>query len=98
MRKNQRWSRLVLLALVVIIALAMGWYGLGSALWCGLFPFGPLLYPVFILAIAALYLWALVSILTNRKLDGGSKLAWILVLLVLPVAGLLIWALFGPRK
>jgi hypothetical protein len=44
-----------------------------------------------------LYVWALFSIIFGR-IDLGSKIVWILVLLILPGLGLLIWFLFGPRR
>jgi len=52
---------------------------------------GSLIYAVLILA-------ALVSILTNEKIDGGTRVAWILVTLALPLFGAIAWFLFGRKK
>ena len=40
--------------------------------------------------------WAILNILGSSASLGG-KLIWILVILVLPVLGLIIWLLAGPR-
>lgn len=44
----------------------------------------------------ALVIWAAVSILGSRA-STGRKVLWILLVLVFPVVGLIIWILFGPR-
>nr|WP_314481131.1 PLDc N-terminal domain-containing protein [uncultured Pseudomonas sp.] len=41
-------------------------------------------------------LWAIVSVFRSDKADA-TKAAWALVLLALPVAGLAIWGIWGPR-
>ncbi|MFT6624398.1 MAG: hypothetical protein ACJAZI_000460 [Cycloclasticus sp.] len=42
-------------------------------------------------------IWAIV-----KTIDGGgtteSKVLWILLILLLPVLGLILWLLFGPKR
>ncbi len=42
-------------------------------------------------------IWAILNIVQSRN-SSGSKLVWILLILLLPVVGLIIWWLFGPRE
>ena len=44
----------------------------------------------------ALVIWAAVSIL-GARVSTGRKVLWILLVLIFPVVGLIIWILFGPR-
>lgn len=46
--------------------------------------------------ILALDLWALISIF-NSGATTGKKILWSLLVILLPVAGFLVWLLFGPR-
>jgi hypothetical protein len=48
------------------------------------------------LIILALDIWAIVNIVQSR-VDTGKKVLWVLLILFLPVIGLIIWALLGPR-
>ncbi len=48
------------------------------------------------LIILALDIWAIIQILQSGK-TTGSKLFWILLILLLPVVGLLIWYFAGRR-
>lgn len=41
-------------------------------------------------------IWAIVNIIQSGTSTGG-KVAWILAILILPVLGLLIWLVAGPR-
>ncbi|MCO7564047.1 PLD nuclease N-terminal domain-containing protein [Pseudomonas sp. S 311-6] len=41
-------------------------------------------------------LWAIVSVFRSEKSDA-TKILWALVLVALPVLGLIIWGIFGPR-
>lgn len=41
-------------------------------------------------------LWAIVSVLGSAT-EAGNKVVWVLVILLLPVLGLLLWLLMGPR-
>lgn len=45
----------------------------------------------------ALVIWAAVSILGSRA-SNGAKVLWILLVLVFPVVGLIIWLIAGPRS
>ncbi len=48
------------------------------------------------LIILALDIWAIINVIQS---DGstGSKILWVLLILVLPVVGLIIWFFAGPR-
>ena len=48
------------------------------------------------LIILALDIWAIVSVVGSGA-STGSKVVWILLILILPILGLLIWLLAGPR-
>jgi hypothetical protein len=41
-------------------------------------------------------IWAIINILQSSA-DNAKKLIWILVVLLLPVLGLLLWFFIGPR-
>lgn len=45
----------------------------------------------------ALVIWAAVSILGSRA-STGVKVMWILLVLLFPVVGLIIWIIAGPRS
>lgn len=49
------------------------------------------------LIILALDIWAIVSVVGSSA-STGSKVVWILLILILPILGLLIWLLAGPRS
>lgn len=40
--------------------------------------------------------WAIVSIFGSRA-SAGRKVLWIVVVILLPVVGFILWLLFGPR-
>ena len=48
------------------------------------------------LLILAADIWAIVNVVQSRA-GNGAKVLWILAILVLPVIGLLVWLLVGPR-
>lgn len=48
------------------------------------------------LILLALDLWAIVSILGSAAGTGG-KVLWVLLVLLLPLLGFIIWLLFGPK-
>ncbi|MEQ9607939.1 MAG: PLDc N-terminal domain-containing protein [Kiloniellaceae bacterium] len=48
------------------------------------------------LIILALDIWAIVNIVGSGA-STGAKVLWILLVLILPVVGLIIWLLAGPR-
>ncbi|MDX1297426.1 MAG: PLDc N-terminal domain-containing protein [Pseudomonas sp.] len=48
------------------------------------------------LVILALNIWAILSVIKSSA-ETGIKVLWILLIVLLPVLGLIIWALLGPR-
>ena len=49
------------------------------------------------LIILALDIWAILNVLKS-SLDTGMKILWVLLIALLPVLGLIIWAVAGPRS
>ncbi|HKL62668.1 MAG TPA: PLDc N-terminal domain-containing protein [Woeseiaceae bacterium] len=52
---------------------------------------------LFGLIILILDVYAIVKTLGSRA-GTGSKVLWIVVILILPLLGLILWALFGPKS
>ena len=48
------------------------------------------------LVILALDIWAIINVVKSGA-ETGIKILWILLIVLLPVVGLIIWALMGPR-
>ncbi|MDH0649489.1 PLDc N-terminal domain-containing protein [Pseudomonas sp. GD03858] len=48
------------------------------------------------LIILALDIWAVLNVLKSGA-EVGIKVLWILLIILLPVLGLIIWAIAGPR-
>ncbi|ANI61572.1 MULTISPECIES: PLDc N-terminal domain-containing protein [Pseudomonas] len=48
------------------------------------------------LIIFALDIWAIINVLKSGA-EVGMKVLWVLLILLLPVLGLIIWAIAGPR-
>ena len=48
------------------------------------------------LIVLALDIWAIVNIVGSAA-STGAKVLWILLVLILPIIGLIIWLLAGPR-
>ena len=48
------------------------------------------------LILLVLDVWAIVSVVQSST-DTPKKVGWIVVILVFPLLGFLIWAFFGPR-
>ncbi|CAG8865265.1 hypothetical protein PS627_01187 [Pseudomonas fluorescens] len=48
------------------------------------------------LIILALDIWAILNVVKS-SVSMGAKILWILLILLLPVLGLIIWAIAGPR-
>ncbi|MFK3776261.1 PLDc N-terminal domain-containing protein [Pseudomonas xanthosomatis] len=48
------------------------------------------------LIILALDIWAILNVLKSSA-EIGIKVLWILLIILLPVLGLIIWAVAGPR-
>jgi hypothetical protein len=49
------------------------------------------------LIILAIDIWAILKTIESGA-STGAKTAWILVIIVLPVFGLILWLLFGPDR
>jgi len=52
---------------------------------------------IFGLLILLADIWAIVSVVQSGA-TTGSKVIWVFLVLVLPVIGLILWLLFGPRS
>ena len=48
------------------------------------------------LLILAADIWAIINVVQSAA-TTGAKVLWILIILILPVLGLIIWLLAGPR-
>lgn len=48
------------------------------------------------LIIFALNIWAIINVVKSG-VETGMKIIWVLVVLLLPGLGLIIWAIAGPR-
>ncbi|CAK14401.1 PLDc N-terminal domain-containing protein [Pseudomonas entomophila] len=48
------------------------------------------------LIILALDIWAILNVIKSSA-EVGIKVLWILLIVLLPVVGLIIWAIAGPR-
>ncbi|WP_060479997.1 MULTISPECIES: PLD nuclease N-terminal domain-containing protein [Pseudomonas] len=48
------------------------------------------------LIILALDIWAILNVIKSNS-EVGAKVLWILLIALLPVVGLVIWAIAGPR-
>jgi hypothetical protein len=48
------------------------------------------------LIILALDIWAIINVLKSGA-ETGMKILWVLLIVLLPVLGLIIWAIAGPR-
>ena len=48
------------------------------------------------LVILALDIWAIINVVKSSA-ETGIKILWVLLILFLPVLGLIVWALAGPR-
>jgi hypothetical protein len=47
--------------------------------------------------VLALDIYAIVRIVGSNA-GSGAKTLWVLLILMLPVVGLLVWAMFGPER
>lgn len=54
-------------------------------------------YGIFGLLVLALGIYAIINILGSGA-TTGSKLLWILLVLILPVVGFIIWFFAGPKS
>lgn len=48
------------------------------------------------LIILALDIWAIINVIKSSA-ETGMKILWVLLIILLPLVGLIIWALMGPR-
>ncbi|MEX2518380.1 MAG: PLDc N-terminal domain-containing protein [Paracoccaceae bacterium] len=48
------------------------------------------------LIILAIDIWAIISVIGSGASKGG-KVIWVLLILLLPVVGVILWLLFGPK-
>lgn len=48
------------------------------------------------LVILALDIWAIIKIIGSSA-STGAKVVWILLIIILPVIGLIIWLIAGPK-
>ncbi|WP_296248423.1 PLDc N-terminal domain-containing protein [Pseudomonas sp. UBA4194] len=48
------------------------------------------------LIILALDIWAIINVIKSGA-GTGAKVLWVLLIILLPVLGLIIWAIAGPR-
>jgi hypothetical protein len=53
-------------------------------------------YGIFGLIILALDIWGIINVIGSNA-TTGTKVLWILLILVLPVIGLIVWLMAGPR-
>lgn len=51
---------------------------------------------IFGLLILILDVWAIVKIVGSTA-TTGMKVLWVVIILILPILGLIIWLLFGPK-
>ena len=51
---------------------------------------------IFGLLILILDIWAIISIVRSDS-TGGKKVLWVILIVLLPVLGLIIWGIMGPR-
>ncbi|MBA4690844.1 MAG: PLDc_N domain-containing protein [Pseudomonas sp.] len=51
---------------------------------------------IFGLLILILDIWAIISIVRSDS-TSGKKVLWVLLIVILPVLGLILWGIMGPR-
>lgn len=51
---------------------------------------------IFGLLILILDVWAIVKIVGSTA-TTGMKVLWVVIILILPILGLILWLLFGPK-
>jgi hypothetical protein len=52
---------------------------------------------LFGLLVLILDVWAVVNVIQSRT-STGAKVLWVVLILLLPIIGLLIWVFAGPRS
>jgi hypothetical protein len=53
---------------------------------------------LFVLLASVFWIWMLISAITNPRIAGGEKIAWVLVIILLHALGALIYLLFGKSR
>ncbi|MBK3867650.1 hypothetical protein GFL09_08090 [Pseudomonas stutzeri] len=51
---------------------------------------------IFGLIILVLDIWAIISVIRSDS-TSGKKVLWVLLIVILPVLGLILWGIMGPR-
>ncbi len=60
-------------------------------------PFFPMMSLILVyLLFLGVWIWALIQTIRCDESDG-TKIAWVLVLIFVPIVGLIIWLFAGPR-
>lgn len=54
-------------------------------------------YSLFGLAVLALDIWGIINVLRSGA-STGAKALWVLLIIFLPLVGLILWFLTGPRS
>jgi succinate dehydrogenase/fumarate reductase cytochrome b subunit len=54
-------------------------------------------YGILGLVVLILDVWAMVSVINSGK-DTGTKVLWVVLILLLPVLGFIAWLLAGPKS
>lgn len=54
-------------------------------------------FPLLGILAFAVWIWALINAITNPRLSGGEKIAWVLVIILLNFLGALIYLIAGRR-
>ncbi len=52
---------------------------------------------LFGLIVLALDIWALINVFGSTA-STGSKVLWVVVIVLLPIIGFIAWLIFGPRS
>jgi hypothetical protein len=52
---------------------------------------------IFGIVLLALDVWALINVVQSAS-DTPKKVGWVVLILVLPLLGFLLWAFLGPRS
>ncbi len=56
------------------------------------------IFTLFLLVPLALFIWALVDILKSEFKDANNKIIWLIVVLVLPLVGAIIYLAVGRKQ
>jgi hypothetical protein len=56
------------------------------------------MFTLFLLVPLALFIWALIDILKSEFKDANNRIIWLIVLLILPIIGAVIYLVVGTRQ